>query len=61
MERDTLGYGPGRANIFIRVVILIMGIFIIAYATRYFLPEVRKWMKGGDPDTLQWSHEQVKR
>lgn len=57
MERDEFGYAGGKPTWYIVIILLAMFFIIIGYGSRKFLPDISNWLKGGDPDRIQWSIE----
>ncbi|MBF0541149.1 MAG: hypothetical protein HQK91_06840 [Nitrospirae bacterium] len=61
VQRDDLGYDNGKGTWLVIVLIAAMAILIIGYMTAHFFPDFANWMKGGDPDVIQWMREVPKK
>ncbi len=57
MEREELGYSGGRPVWYIILIIIAMILIILGYGYKNFLPDLNRWLAGGNPDTIQWAGE----
>ncbi len=57
MERDEFTYADGRPVWFILLIIALWVILVFGYGAVKFVPDLANWMRGGDPDRIQWAIE----
>lgn len=59
--KDELEYDNGKGTWLVIVLVLAMAILIIGYMSVHFFPDFANWMKGGNPDVIQWMREVPKK
>jgi hypothetical protein len=58
---EEFGYDNGKGTWLVVVTIIAIILLIIGYTTAHFFPDLANWMKGGDPDIIQWLREVPKK
>ncbi len=57
MEREEFGYTGGRPVWWIVLIIALWIAIVVGYGSVKFIPDLANWLKGGDPDRIQWAIE----
>jgi hypothetical protein len=56
-HEEEFGYDNGKGTWLIVVLVIAILILVIGYGSTYFFPDLTNWIKGGNPDVIQWMRE----
>jgi len=56
-QEEQFGYQGGRPVWYIVLILALWALIILGYGSQKWWPDISNWMKGGNPDKIQWSIE----